>query len=202
MGRTKQKTKLTPKKTKTTQKVRKPRLKEGGYGPREPFDSKHHGLLLYYMALCGHTDAEMAKKLGKSRSTLARWKKENPELAKSMLDAKERIDARVEQALISRCLGFDYEEVTTEEIEIDGLDGEKLPARKKRTTKRRALPDPSSMQFWLTHRQPKRWGSEDEGDGRIDDAWEKALERAVLDLSAEDRKLLREIGQKGTTDGT
>ncbi len=101
----------------------------------------------------GATQKEVADKLKISEAALYKWKGMHVELKESLDAPKGEVDDQVEAALLKRCIGYDYEEVTR--WQTIGRGGE-LIWLEKRTTKH-LPPDPSSVQFWLTNRRPQEW---------------------------------------------
>ena len=63
---------------------------------------------------------------------------------------EEVVDYQVENALLKRALGYQYDEITYE-------DGEKI----KRVTKQVA-PDTTAQIFWLKNRRPSKWKDKQE----------------------------------------
>ena len=101
----------------------------------------------------GATQVEIAEKLGISMTALKHWKGRY-EPFKTALEAPQGdVDDLVEAALLKRCMGYDYEEVTR--WQTIGRGGE-LIWLEKRSTKH-LPPDPSSIQFWLANRRRKEW---------------------------------------------
>lgn len=73
------------------------------------------------------------------------------------------MDIEVENALLKRALGYEYEEVTTEIEEYPSgkkdADGKPIMRQKKhikRTTKS-VVPDVTAQIYWLNNRRPDRW---------------------------------------------
>ena len=60
----------------------------------------------------------------------------------------EIVDIEVENALLKRALGYEYDEVTVEQSE-DGF--------KRRVTTKQVLPDTTAQIFWLKNRRPDKW---------------------------------------------
>jgi transposase len=58
----------------------------------------------------GISEEKIAKTLGIAVSTLEVYKKEYPELSKSLKKGKESLITELENALIKKALGYDYEE--------------------------------------------------------------------------------------------
>lgn len=101
----------------------------------------------------GATQREVAEKLGVAESTLKLWKNKESALLAALEAPQRDIDDEVEAALLKRCKGYDYEEVTR--WQTIGRGGE-LIWLEKRTVKH-LPPDPSSIQFWLTNRRRNEW---------------------------------------------
>ncbi len=65
------------------------------------------------------------------------------------------VDA-VERALLRRALGFQQQELFTEEL-YDKATGEVLETAKRRVVTKEILPDVRALLFWLKNRRPDRW---------------------------------------------
>lgn len=81
----------------------------------------------------GLTDEQIAEKMGIRRETLYAWSKKYPNISNTLKRGKEVVDLQVENALLKRALGYEYEEVA-EEYESGTLT-------KKKVTKKRVIPD-------------------------------------------------------------
>lgn len=116
----------------------------------------------------GLTDEQIAKNIGIARGTLYVWQNNYPDIRDALKRGKEPVDFEVENKLLERALGFEFEEVETWIEEIDG----KQKKRVKRT-KRVALPDVTAQIFWLKNRKPDLWRDRREvqvdGDVSIED---------------------------------
>lgn len=104
--------------------------------------------LAYKLTLLGHTDKELALFFEVDESTINNWKHEYPEFFKSIKKGKEASDIEVVMALRKRALGYQYEEVRTEESE-QGV--------RSTVTTKEVVPDTTAQIFWLKNRQPKMW---------------------------------------------
>ena len=71
-------------------------------------------ILLEGWARDGLTDEQIAKNIGINRTTLYDWKKKETNIADALKKGKEIIDFEVENALLKRALGYEYEEETYE----------------------------------------------------------------------------------------
>ena len=93
----------------------------------------------------GLTQQQIADNLGINIDTLINYKKKYPEFSEALKKGKEVIDIEVENALLKRALGYNYEEITYE----NGVET-------KRVTKQVA-PDTTAQIFWLKNRKKKEW---------------------------------------------
>lgn len=101
----------------------------------------------------GLTDKQIAHNVGVTEQTLNVWKKKYPSLSESLKRGKEVIDIQVENALLKRALGFEYEEVK-QIIEQDSSGKDKKKIEK---TKKLIIPDVTAQIFWLKNRKPEDW---------------------------------------------
>ena len=97
----------------------------------------------------GLTDEQIAKNIGISRSTLNEWKKKYSDISDTLKQGKEVIDRQVENALLKRAIGYEYEEVS------EKFEGGVLTERK--VTKKQVVPDTTAQIFWLKNRKPSMW---------------------------------------------
>lgn len=93
----------------------------------------------------GLVDEQIAQNIGIAASTLYEWKKQYPEISEALKKGKEVVDRQVENALLKRALGYEYDEITTEY-------GKEI----KRVTKQ-VVPDVTAQIFWLKNRKPDQW---------------------------------------------
>ena len=97
----------------------------------------------------GLTDEQIAKNIGISRSTLNVWKDRYSDISDALKKGKDVIDRQVENALLKRALGYEYEEV--KEKSEDGVITERT------VTKKEVVPDTTAQIFWLKNRKPDKW---------------------------------------------
>ena len=71
-------------------------------------------ILLQGWARDGLTDEQIASNVGIATSTLYEWKKKYKDISEALKKGKEVVDIEVENALLKRALGYEYEETTTE----------------------------------------------------------------------------------------
>jgi len=110
---------------------------------------------LKILCLKGFTDKEMAAFFKINELTLNRWKKQYPEFCKSLKEAKEEADAKVEKSLFERANGYTHKAVKFFQ------HGAKIISQEY---DEHYPPDPTSMIFWLKNRQPAKWRDKQDGD--------------------------------------
>lgn len=97
----------------------------------------------------GLTDEQIAKNIGISKQTFYDWKKKYADFSDTLKNGKEVIDIQVENSLLKRALGYEYEEVS------EKFEGGVLTERK--VTKKQVVPDTTAQIFWLKNRKPSVW---------------------------------------------
>lgn len=118
-------------------------------------------LLIEGWARDGLTDEQIAGNMGVSRSTLNSWKDKYPDILDSLKKGKEIVDRQVENALLKRALGYEYEEIK-EKYEFGELS-------ERTITKKQVIPDTTAQIFWLKNRKLKDWRDKQE---RLDNTTE------------------------------
>lgn len=111
----------------------------------------------------GLTDEQLAGKMRINPATLYDWKKKYPKISETLKKGKEIVDIQVENVLLKRALGYDYQEEKIEKSEKDGV--------KVVQTLKHIPPDVTAQIFWLKNRRPDRWREKPEpaqaGDGGV-----------------------------------
>lgn len=102
----------------------------------------------------GLTDEQIAHNIGIAVGTLYDWKNRFPEFSEALKKGKEVVDIQVENALLKRALGYEYEET---KVMVDA-DGKKRVER----IKKQVQPDVTAQIFWLKNRRPDRWRDKQE----------------------------------------
>ena len=118
-------------------------------------------LLLEGWARDGLTDEQIAHNIGINVKTLWDWKTRFDPICNAIKRGKAPVDIQVENALLKRALGYEYEEVTTEITETPYIDrrGKERVRKQKhvKKTKKIVLPDTTAQIFWLKNRRPDKW---------------------------------------------
>ena len=101
----------------------------------------------------GLTDEQIAHNIGIAERTFTDWKDRFPAISAALKKGKAPVDIQVENALLKRALGYDYEEITTEIFDMpDGTQRKHI----KKVTKM-VVPDTTAQIFWLKNRRPDKW---------------------------------------------
>lgn len=102
----------------------------------------------------GLTDKQIAiDKIGISERTFTEWKTKYSAISSVLKKGKEIIDRQVENALLKRALGYQYNEVKKEEYY--NQEGELV--EKKTVITKEVIPDTTAQIFWLKNRKPNEW---------------------------------------------
>ena len=102
----------------------------------------------------GLTDEQIANNMGVNKATLYRWKEKYCDICDSLKKGKDVVDRQVENALLRRALGYEYNEVK-EKYEY-GKITERI------VTKKEVVPDVTAQIFWLKNRKPEKWRDKSE----------------------------------------
>lgn len=119
----------------------------------------------------GLTDEQIAQKMGIGTRTLYDWKEKYPQILQAIKESKELVDRLVENALLKRALGYEYEEITEELTKTE--DGT-LAMRETKRVRKQVAPDTTAQIFWLKNRKPDDW--RDKPEPTQDQALQVAVE--------------------------
>ena len=111
-------------------------------------------LLIEGWARDGLTDEQIAGNMGINIATLYRWKSKYCDICNALKKGKEIVDRKVENALLKRALGYEYEEIK-EKYEFGELS-------ERIVTKKQVVPDTTAQIFWLKNRKPQDWRDKQE----------------------------------------
>lgn len=101
------------------------------------------------LAALGATDREVAEFFNVDERTLHRWKHEHEDFCQSLKLGKEASDARVEQSLYRRAIGYDHD-ATKIAVNAQG-EVTQVPFTEHYP------PDTTAGIFWLKNRRPDQW---------------------------------------------
>lgn len=100
----------------------------------------------------GLSNEQIAHNMGVSAKTLCEWQNRFGEFRNAIKKGKEVVDREVENAMLKRALGYEYDEVTREPV-TDKDTGITEMRVTKRVTKQ-IVPDVTAQIFWLKNRKP------------------------------------------------
>ena len=144
-------------------------------------------ILIEGWARDGLTDEQIAHNMGIHVSTLYTWKSRYDEISEALKKGKEVVDRLVENALLKRALGYEYEEVR-EKFEM-GVCTERI------VTKKEVIPDTTAQIFWLKNRKPDEWRDKRYVEDKIefgDDGFLEALKKDTKSTFEEVGALIEE----------
>ena len=101
----------------------------------------------------GLTNIQIAQNIGVGERTFSEWVIRFPAISAALKKGKEPVDIQVENALLRRALGYDYEETITE---VEDLGGGRTKKHVRKVTKH-VPADTTAQIFWLKNRKPKQW---------------------------------------------
>ena len=116
--------------------------------------------LLEGWARDGLTDEQIAGNIGINTSTLYDWKNKFPKISEALKKGKEVVDIQVENALLKKALGYDFQETRVEKSDKDGT--------KIIQTLKHIPADTTAQIFWLKNRRPDKWRDKPEIPGDSD----------------------------------
>lgn len=125
-------------------------------------------MLIEKWARDGLTEEQICKNLGVSVNAFNIYKKQYPELKESLKKGREIIITEIENALIKRALGYEYEEIKTS---IRMIDGKETKYTEK--TKRHIPPDVGACAILLKNKDRGNWS---------DNPMKLEIEREFLEL--------------------
>lgn len=105
------------------------------------------------LAELGATDREAAEFFKVAESTLYLWKHTHPEFSEALKLGKEKADARVEQSLYRKAVGYSFDSE-----KVFQYEGAVIRA----PIVEHVAPSDTAAIFWLKNRQPEKWRDKQE----------------------------------------
>ena len=119
----------------------------------------------------GLVDKQIAANIGVSERTFTDWKSKYSAISSALKKGKEVVDRQVENALLKRALGYEYEEVK------EKFKGGILTERT--VTKKEVVADTTAQIFWLKNRKPDTWRDKPEGTQKGDTSLFEGIVKTV-----------------------
>jgi len=129
---------------------------KNGRGRPSKFNEEYTTRLAGWLARDGLTNEEICREMGISTSTLHEWCKKYPQLASAIKKGKDYVDREVEDSLLRRALGYEYEKEELEVTTTDTVKGDRVFSKRKTTTMH-VPPDVVAIIYWLGNRKPAVW---------------------------------------------
>ncbi len=132
-------------------------------GKHEYWQTSDGLTLLAAWARDGLSKAQIAKNCGVSRSTLAVWEKNYPDISDALRRNAALADIEVENALFKKSLGYNVpvtKHFKLREIHYDENTGRKVSEieRLVEVEEQTHVPaDTAAQKFWLSNRRPDKW---------------------------------------------
>lgn len=123
-------------------------------GAKSKYNPETFPLLAEGYARNGLNDKQIAKNLGITFQSYYAYQHKHIEFFEAIKRGKRPVDTEVENALLKRAIGYEYEEVT-EEVEYDKNGNVRNTTTKK--TIKKVAPDVGAIAFWLKNRRPAEW---------------------------------------------
>ena len=122
----------------------------------------------------GLTNDQIAHNIGVSGRTFAEWISRFSAISSALKKGKAPVDIQVENSLLKRALGYDYEETITEIVELAGGKQRK----QIRKVSKHMPADTTAQIFWLKNRRPDKWRDKIENVQTV----ENELLQSLMDL--------------------
>jgi len=162
------------------------REKPGAKGKYERWLTEDGLILLQGWARAGLTDAQIAHNCGITTKTLYVWKLEHGEICNALKEGKQVVDILVENALLKRALGYEYEETWRERV-VTGFDHktkkEKWEIVVTKVITKLVIPDVTAQIYWLKNRKRDMW--KDSHDKVEIERERVEIEKKRLDMDAQ-----------------
>ncbi|MFA5382192.1 MAG: helix-turn-helix domain-containing protein [Candidatus Micrarchaeia archaeon] len=134
----------------------------------------------------GIIDKNIAQKCGVAYSTFRFWKEKFPALSAALKEGKQVVDILVENALLKRALGYEYEETWRERV-VTGFDHktkkEKWEIVVTKVITKLVIPDVTAQIYWLKNRKRDMW--KDSHDKVEIERERVEIEKKRLDMDAQ-----------------
>lgn len=150
--------------------------------------------LLEAWARDGLTQAQIAKNMGISLSTLKEWLKKYPAISAALKKGKELADYEMENALYKKGIGYTVtlkKPIKVKETEYD--NGKKIKETEKieyAEVEEYIPPDVTAQIFWLKNRKPETWRDRREApppeEEYEDDGFITALKQTAAEVFNDD----------------
>lgn len=154
--------------------------------------------MIFWFALSGMTDAQMANCIGCSIHTVALWKRTHPDFLRAYQAGKEEAVAEASYNMFRRACGFEYMEEKLIPTKVKHFDDNGKLIKEETEIKRvecrkYALPNVTALDKFLKAKKPEVWGDKSVVDhiGNVNHSID------VKNLSKKQLKLMQKLQQTG-----
>ena len=163
-------------------------------GRKTKYDPEIFPQLAEAYARDGLSDKEIAAKLGIKLPTYYLYQSKFLDFFKAIKKGKEPVDLHVENALLKRALGYEYEEIHTEIFIKKTSDGLIEIPKSVHKIKKHVPPDVAAIAFWLTNRRPEKWKQTKVLDAKVTVDKEKKRISSLFPTQEEINDVLEDAG--------
>lgn len=165
----------------------------------------YHVRTVFYLALLGMTEEQMAVVLDISFSCFNQWKVKHPTFRESIREGKEQADAKMVYSLYQAGIGYEHddEQVFMTKEKIYGTDDRGRTVLMKETPKvirvpvrKHYPPNVRAAMRWLEIRQPAVWSQKQDQKSKLTLVQNNTYN--VAELSMEELKVLQKLGLQNT----
>lgn len=130
----------------------------------------------------GLTNEDISSNMGIARSTFNEWLKKYPDISDALKKGREPVVRKLENALVEKALGIEYEETRTYYEE----DDEGNQKKKVEKLVKVSLPDTTALIFLLKNYKPNKYRN-------YNDTTKRQIEAEINKLEAEAKLASREV---------
>ena len=170
--------------------------------PRGKFKEEYNRQV-FFLALLGASDVQVAQTLGVGVKTVEYWKRTRPEFLKSMKAGKMEADAKVTHSLFLAAVGYSHPDkvVLSNRIKKFNDKGKVVSEYTEPLivdTVKSYPPNVTAAIKWLKARQPEIWSDRLRVEGNIDHTHKLDLSN----FSDDELKVIKKIGMQGMIEDT
>lgn len=164
-------------------------MSKGGKNPKRgkysDWITEDGALRIESWASDGLTNEDIAHNIGIARSTLNVWRKKYPLIEDAIKKGREPVTRKLENAIIKKAMGFNYDETERYIEEVDGVRKERVKILTKYS-----VPDSTALIFLLKNYKPNKYRN-------YNDVTLKKVEAEIDKIVAETEKMKRDTEAMG-----
>lgn len=159
----------------------------------------YHVRTVFYFALLGMTEEQMAIAFDISMSVLQTWKKKHPTFLEALKKGKEQADAKMVYSLYQAGIGYEHDAeqiFCTKEKTYDPTTGKlisEVPKIIRVPIRKQYPPNVKAAIHWLQSRQPDQWSQKEKKTNKL---VQNNFNFNINECSLEELQLLKKIQQR------